>query len=475
MTNPIQPVEAADSDALAADALFDPSAFDAFRFVGFDVDEATGVVDFRFRMLGAEPAVAPVDFVERVTFALPADAASADWVRARAVLPILGAVLGLSYYKAAAPAVYELDVDGLTPAGSAFLADALRHGLAEFAYRAGLPALLSTDVVALRPPADPAAAREIDPAMLDAPLVPVGGGKDSVVTVESLRTAGLRVTQFSVNPNAVMRRVAEASGLPFVTATRTLDPLLLSLNSRGALNGHVPVTAMNSLTAVAQTQLLGLGPVVMSNESSAAEPTLTWGEEAVNHQWSKSLEAELLLASAIEAQTGQRGAYFSLLRPFTELRIARKFARITGYDRAIVSCNRAFRIGNPESGWCGECAKCQFVFLAFAPFMSRERLVGIVGVDMFENEALLQGFRSLLGLDAHKPFECVGEEAESTVAMSLAARSPEWADTAIVRALVAEVPQLRTGDPDLEAELFADREAPAVPAPAYEEARRAFE
>ncbi|TQL47468.1 hypothetical protein FB562_0528 [Homoserinimonas aerilata] len=454
-------------------SVFVPSDFVAFRFVGFELDEATGIIDFEFRMLGAG-SVAPVDFVETVTLALPQDGASGDWVAVRPVLPLLGAVIGLSYYKAAAPPRYELDVDGVTASAVAFLEDALRHGLGEFAYRAGLPGLLDTEIVPLRPLAQRAEPHDLGEERLRRPLAPVGGGKDSVVTVESLKAAGLEVTQFSVNPNAIMRRVAEAAGVPFVEARRTIDPLLIALNSRGARNGHVPVTAMNSLIAVAQARLLGLGTVVMSNENSAAEPTLVWDGLPVNHQWSKSLEAEVLLASAIEAQTGIRGGYFSLLRPFTELRIARKFAQTIGYDHAIVSCNRAFRISGADPGWCGECAKCQFVFLAFSPFMSRERLVGIVGTNMFENEALVEGFRSLLGLDAHKPWECVGEEAESTVAMSLAVRSPEWRDTAVVRRMLELAPELAVGDERMTGELFETRPAPQVPA-VYEEARRAFD
>ncbi|MCW4386571.1 hypothetical protein OH146_12380 [Salinibacterium sp. SYSU T00001] len=441
---------------------FVPSDYGSFRFVGIEVDEASGAIDFSYELAGADAATLP--FAERIMLALPDDGRNAEWTAARDILPLLGAVLGLSYYKAAAPPRYEIAVDGLTDAGAIFLREALRHGLAEFAYRAGLPALLETEVVVTGARGEARASADLPVERLHRPLAPVGGGKDSVVTVESLRLAGLDVTQFSVKPNAIMRRVAEAAELPFIAADRRIDPALLELNGRGALNGHVPVTAMNSLIAVAQARLLSLGPVVMSNENSAAEPTMVWNGEPVNHQWSKSLDAELLLAAAIEAQTGERGGYFSLLRPFTELKIAGKFAATDRYDHAIVSCNRAFRLSGAEPGWCGECAKCQFVFLVLSPFMSRERLVGIIGTDMFETPALVDGFASLLGIDAHKPFECVGEEAESTVAMSLAARSAEWGQSAVVRAMVERAPELLDGDPALEASLFSDREAPTIPA-----------
>src|SRR5690606_2990232 len=145
-------------------------------------------------------------------------------------------------------------------------------------------------------------------AMVGTPLVPIGGGKDSVVSVESLRVAGLDPIQFAVNSNSIHDRVAEASGLPLVTARRRLDPNLLALNADGALNGHAPVTAMHPLLAAAQALRLGRGPVVVSSERSASDPTLEWdtpeGRVPVNHQWSKSLDGELALTAALREQAG---------------------------------------------------------------------------------------------------------------------------------------------------------------------------
>ncbi|MHB1234901.1 MAG: hypothetical protein ACYCZK_04425, partial [Microbacteriaceae bacterium] len=307
------------------------------------------------------------------------------------------------------------------------------------------------------------------------PLVPIGGGKDSVVSVESLRRAGLQPTQFAVRPNSIIRRVAASSGLPFVEAGRVIDPLLLRLNAVGALNGHVPVTAMNTLIGVVQSLLLGLGPVVLSNERSASDPTLVWDGIPINHQWSKSLEAELLLETTLRAQVGYRGLSFSLLRPYSELRIAANFSRIGGYDQVIVSCNRAYRQGTADVSWCGECDKCRFIFLVFAPFMSPERLAGIFGQNLFEDAAQVAGFRQLLGLGSHKPFECVGEEAECTVAMSLAIRQEAWRDSVVARRLVSEAPALAVGDPALEAEVFASGPAPEFPDAGYREALHAYD
>tara|TARA_Y100000814_G_scaffold264699_1_gene217559 strand:- start:18559 stop:19911 length:1353 start_codon:yes stop_codon:yes gene_type:complete len=447
---------------------FEPRSVTAFRYAAARFDAATAVAEFDFELIGEGE---PLRFTESITFttgpAAPVLSAE-DAERLQRVLALLGAVLGLSYFKAAAPPRVELDVAGLTAEAVEYLRQVLRHGLAEFAYRAGLPSLLDPDIVA----ADLAPALPIRDAE-GTPFVPIGGGKDSVVSVESLRAVGLEPVQFAVNPNAIITRVAEASELPLIAARRRLDPALLDLNARGALNGHVPVTAMNTLIAVAQSLLLGLGPVVMSNESSASDPTLEWDGESVNHQWSKSLEAERLLSAVLEPQAGLRGASFSLLRPFSELRIARGFAATTRYDAAIVSCNRAFRLAGATPTWCGECDKCRFVFLALAPHLEPERLLGIIGHDLFADEAQLPGFRALLGLGDHKPFECVGEEAESSVAVTLVSRMPRWADSPVIRALLAEAPELAAGDAALEEHILGESEALAVAA-VYERARRAL-
>jgi hypothetical protein len=446
--------------------VFDPSTIDRFVYSRFTFDEATSEAAFEFSLLGPD---AHHDFVERVRFTPPTDSGAVEWDRFRRVIALLGAVLGVSYFKAAAPPTYLIEADELTVEAVDYVRLVLRNGLGEFAYRNGLPGLLDPNVEAPRTVYAVDVWREAS----GDPLVPIGGGKDSVVSVESLAASGFTPVQFAVNPNVIIRRVAEVSGHPLVEATRMIDRRLLELNAEGALNGHVPVTAMNSLIAVAQSLLLGLGPVVMSNEASASDPTLTWNGEPVNHQWSKSLEAERALAAVLGPQAGLDGAYFSLLRPFSEVRIARGYANTSTYDRAIVSCNRAFRMGAEHVGWCGDCDKCRFVFLAMAPFMPKDRLVRILGKDMFADASQLPGYRALLGLDAHKPFECVGEEAECSVAASLVARNPQWAGEPVIDALAAEIPGLATGSAELEADVLGEVAADVLPG-LFEDARRAL-
>lgn len=411
----------------------------ALRYPGRSVDPTSWTARFEFELVGSGR---PLRFTETLTLPPPArppdPAALAGLDR---VLDLLYLAAGTSYYKIAAPRAVELDAVRLSEKALPWATALFRHGLAEFAYVNDLTHILELELTGggPEPVAGPPPAGHPD----GHPLVPIGGGKDSLVSVEALRAAGLAPVLISVNPNELRTGVMDLAGRPQLPVTRTLDRALFELNRAGAYNGHVPVTAINSLVAVATAVLHGLGPVVMSNERSASIPNLGWYGHQINHQWSKGLAAEGLLREALAAHAGLPDAYFSLLRPMSELHIARVFARFTAYDGLVTSCNAAFRMAGRSARWCGDCPKCRFVFLVLAPFLARPRLLGIFGADLLADPAQLPGYRELAGVTRHKPFECVGEPAESLAALRLVAGRTEWADAPVVRALRAEV-----GHPD---------------------------
>ena len=89
----------------------------------------------------------------------------------------------------------------------------------------------------------------------------------------------------------------------------------------------------------------GYDTVAMAVERSASEETVIVGGVAVNHQYSKSREFELLLADLVRRTVAPELTYGSALRPYSELAIARAFARLTRYHGTFCSCNTAFRQG----------------------------------------------------------------------------------------------------------------------------------
>ncbi len=416
-----------------------------FQVLEPEVSDDGSRIALRYRISGA--AAGPVDFVEQIT--LPGDGAQDDPATRAPLVRLLALAAGLSYYKAVIPPRIEVAF-GLTDAERDFLVEVVRNGLSEFAYRNEVPEALRPHIVADRIVADrvegraPAQAERVAQVEPTRALVAVGGGKDSIVTIESLRTLPLEITLFSVNEYAPIRATADHAGLPLVTATRRLDPALFALNDAGALNGHVPVTAVNSLIGGLTALRLGLDSVVFSNEASASAGNLHWEGVEVNHQWSKGIEFERLLRSHL---TGSPLTYVSFLRPLTELAIMRRFATLRSYHPVFTSCNRAFHLDPSKRRlWCGDCPKCRFVFLTLAPFVAREELLAIFGGrDLLADPAQTEGFLDLLNADGRlKPFECVGEPSECRVALTLLSRSPEWADSpflAVPSAAASLVPE----------------------------------
>ena len=414
----------------AAAPPFVPASVRRFRFVGWRLEPATGLIDLGYALDGDE-------LHERVELGAPV--AGLDPARMEALeraVALLHLIAGVSYYKTCFAPEISVETDLPDPELAAFLHRLYTRGLAECRFVNDLrgheiPPFPSTGTGA--PKAGPA-------GLGDRPLVPIGGGKDSIVALEAVRGAGREPLLFSVGKAPAVVRTVEVAGLPHVAVTRVLDPHLLELNRRGALNGHVPVTAVVSCLAVIAALVHGAGAVVMADERSASAASLTWDGIEVNHQYSKSWDFERRFAASVAGHVAADLDYFSLLRPWAELAIARRFAALPAYHRAFVSCNRAFLLDRDRRtpSWCGDCPKCRFVALALAPFLDRDRIVSIMGSDLLGDPTQLPGFAALLGIEADKPLECVGEVEESRVAMRLLAASEGWRDAAVVRALGAD-------------------------------------
>jgi UDP-N-acetyl-alpha-D-muramoyl-L-alanyl-L-glutamate epimerase len=250
----------------------------------------------------------------------------------------------------------------------------------------------------------------------------------------------LDVTLFSVGDAPPIRETARVSGYERLMVTRRIDPLLLERNAAGALNGHIPITAIVSCVALLTAALNGQDAVTLANERSASAGNLTWHGIEVNHQFSKGRKAERLLADAA-AEIPNAPAIFSVLRPASELSIARAFSRFEQYHPVFTSCNRVFQIDPAKrlTSWCCDCDKCRFVFLILAPFMTPAQLTKIFGADLLEDVAQYEGFALLTATGGDKPFECVGEVEEVLTAIHLLASDPKWSDHPVVARLATEV------------------------------------
>ncbi|HAW33098.1 MAG TPA: hypothetical protein DCX19_00390 [Alphaproteobacteria bacterium] len=400
----------------------------SFHFTDRFYDEATKTAHLRYAFNDGA-----MTFEETITFENAP--VLTDGKRREALdlcLRLLHFAAGVSYYKLYIPDEIKLDNDEMTRAEAAFFDLFYSAGLGEFSFRNNVAPRISF------PRSDAARAKTADVRLKKGTVVPVGGGKDSIVSIESLKSAGFSPVLFSVGLPRPIRETMETSGLSSVLVRRRISPDLIAANeqARGALNGHVPVTGVIAFILMCAAVLYDFTDAVLSNERSANVGNTEKDGRVVNHQWSKSIEFERAFR-ALTRTVLPDFRYFSLLRPLSELAIAFLFSKIGKYDAVFTSCNKAFKLDERKrlDRWCADCDKCRFVFLALAPFMEKDRLVRVFGTDMLNDPAQIAGYRQLLGLDAFKPFECVGEIEESALALMALSDRAEWKNDAAVAAL----------------------------------------
>jgi len=306
-----------------------------------------------------------------------------------------------------------------------WLTQTWQSGLAELAYENNLPWL---DYIAF--PKHPMPSQHLKVDLKPRSLVAIGGGKDSMVSIEMLKGLSEEMSLFMVGQSTFIKSVANRTALPLMQVKRTVDSRLKAANDKGAYNGHVPITAINSCVAVVTALICDYDSVVFSNERSADVGNVKDHQGRwVNHQYSKSFEFEQAWQSIIKCDIALNLNYFSILRPFSELAIVKKFAHLKQYFPYFSSCNRNFHLSgskNQDNHWCGECAKCAFVFLCLSPFVSRDELVSIFRKNLFADQELNELFSALLGIKGLKPFECVGEAQECRTALRMVSQHPDW-------------------------------------------------
>jgi hypothetical protein len=440
-----------------------------FTFSGCEYDPASGEASLFYDIDGSA-------LQEKITFPRapwPLDASSqAAFYQA---LKLLHLIAGISYYKAGLASridTGESRIDGIL---ADFLNQLYLQGLAEFAYinQLDLSGLINFEVNINEPSSS---VRSIQAGgapltfsqALNVPeraLVAMGGGKDSLVCLQMLREAGVEVQPVCVGGSDLIGETVKAAGLPLIRIQRKLSGKLAEMNASGAWNGHVPVTAINSAILLCAAVLYGYSNIVFANESSANEATLKdeKGNE-VNHQYSKSLAFEQAFRAVVHHHVSPDIEYFSLLRPFSEVAITRRFSELTEYHAVFSSCNRNFHQDGShiEGRWCQDCPKCRFAALALAPFISPQQLMEIQSADLLDDEKQLNGFRALCGLGVNKPFECVGSVAESRAAMRYLSESRQWQGKHVVRTLAGYPEVKQSGELQLEPDFDTQHCIPAA-------------
>ena len=345
------------------------------------------------------------------------------------ILNCLLLVLGVSYWKLYCPQNIKLGIP-LTKKQAEFWNSLYINGLGEFFYRNKIDFrefnLFSSNTESVEP---------IELKRKDRSLLGVGGGKDSIVSAELLKKNNEEFSAFTLGEHEIQEKIVSLLGVPKISVKRIVDPLLFELNKReDTYNGHIPISAIYHFVGILLGALYDFKYVVFSNEKSANYGNVEYLGKQVNHQWSKSYEFEKMLQDYVSSWITPDIIPFSLLRSMNEIKIVEVFSHYPKYFSVFSSCNNNFKITEKQEGlWCGECAKCAFVFSLLSAFIPREKLIGIFGRNLYESSALISTYEELLGMRDTKPFDCVGTPEEVRLAFLLAYKKGKYNETPVMK------------------------------------------
>ncbi|MBR2825011.1 MAG: hypothetical protein IKE51_01920 [Solobacterium sp.] len=324
----------------------------------------------------------------------------------------LGMIELISYWKITCPEKVIVECASLTPDQIKWWKKLYYYGLGEFFYRNKIEIALE-EFMELSSIGEKIEGR-VDESSCHGNLIPVGGGKDSFVTLDVLKDSYEDNHALVINhiPSAI--HSAEKAGYTnekLIVVERSLDSRMLEFNKAGYLNGHTPFSALAAFISFLVAIVFQKQFICLSNEDSANESTVK--DSKVNHQYSKTFEFEQDFNEYTKNYLSPEIHYFSLLRPISEIQIAGIFSTLKEYHSVFRSCN----VGQKEEKWCAKCAKCLFVCIILSAYLSREELIEIFHRDILDDPDMLSLFEQLTGLQDNKPFECVGTREEVNLAI----------------------------------------------------------
>ncbi|MEK7598026.1 MAG: hypothetical protein AAB441_05285 [Patescibacteria group bacterium] len=390
---------------------------DAFEFVSYEIQADKKTVNFNYK-------TRDLYLTEKIILPSPIPP-SVNSILLKSILNDLHLILGITYFKMYCPKKI-ITPYRLSKAQASFWNTVYTKGLGEFFYKNKID---FRDLINF-PFGDEVKTLPVDEKRRDRTLIGIGGGKDSIVSVEILKEQKKEIAGFILDsqdsPPQVQINVSHKMGINYLIIKRQLDRQLFDLKS--TYNGHIPITAIYSFIALLLAVIYDYSSIIIPNGKSANFGNVNYLGVEINHQWSKSEEFEKLFQEYVKQNITSNIDFSSNLRPYSEIEIAKMLSFHKKYFPVFSSCNRNFKIkGNVnQKRWCGECAKCAFVFIILAANLPKEEVVKIFDKNLLDDPQLIPLYKDLIGEGSMKPFDCVGTFEESRQALEIIRNKGEF-------------------------------------------------
>lgn len=388
--------------------------FDDYKII--EEDNNTIAITFYFEIMGLKKFRPKIEISK-----LNIDFDHINIKTLKAIVFYIGMIELISYWKVACPKRIIIECGKLTEEQIDWFKKIYYNGLSEFRYINNIENISIEELFEIECNCKPEYANTsnyIETSLeYKGELIPVGGEKNSCVTLELLKEYKKENLCLVINEKNPQLKVIKKAGYnqnQIIHVKRIIDKSLIELNQKGFLNGDTPFPLLLAFVSYLVAYLAGKKYITISNESSSNGSNVKG--EKINHQYSKSFEFEEDFRWYVENFLEDKVEYFSMLRPLNELQIAKLFSKMGKYHKIFKSCNE----GSKQNvwKWCGKCPKCLFVFIILSPFLYKKKLVKIFKEDLYENKNLLETFTELCGYGKIMPFECVGKYEEVKYAIS---------------------------------------------------------
>lgn len=260
-------------------------------------------------------------------------------------------------------------------------------------------------------------------------LFSCGGGKDSLVAMKLLEQIKepFAVAQYSHSVygkfeqqqeliDDLVKHVNAAKQHRMMVIDDFLDSPTLSSHYKHKINTVcAPETPCGVFEMLPIMLAHDYNYLVVGHEKSADVGNFYWqeGEQEVNHQWGKSLDAEVILNGYIENNLVANFRYYSILKPIYDLLIFQLLRK----DERLIKHTQSCNVSKP---WCKRCPKCAYVWLNFYAYLDENLVSDMFNENLLEVPELKKVFRAMAGLTSHKPFDCIGEIGETELALWVA-------------------------------------------------------